>query len=209
MKRLVPTVPFTPVTEVSPLAHASLNQSLSSPDFALVSTVLEGFAEGVLIVSQTGQCLHFNPKGKVFCRALGLNLPPTQAIPACLWAMCNHLLEGRDLFPDHRLVLCQELTTAEGQCLRARVQWFDWPDCGQAYFLVLLEDQTHVAQTSALLEAIQYDLTAREREVWVLRRANRSYEEIALELYITVNTVKRHLKSIYAKRKQFLDELNN
>lgn len=209
MKRLVPTVPFAPNSEVAPLAQAPLVHPPSSPDFALVSTVLEGFAEGVLIVSQAGECLHFNPKGKVFCRALGGEFPPAGAVPACLWAMCNHLIEGRDLFPDHRLVLCQDLTTADGQCLRVRVQWLDWPDLAQAYFLVLLEDQTYVAQTSALLEAIQYDLTAREREVWVLRRANRSYEEIAVELYITVNTVKRHLKSIYAKRKQFLDEMNN
>lgn len=209
MKRLVPTVQCAPVSEVGPL-----DQSPLSPDFALVSTVLEGFAEGVLIVSKTGECLHFNPKGKAFCHTLSQQVSPrqassTQAIPPCLWAMCNHLLEGRDLFPDHRLVLCQDLTTAEGQCLQARVQWFDWPDRAQAYFLVLLEDQTYVAQTSALLEAIQYDLTTREREVWVLRRANRSYEEIAIELYITVNTVKRHLKSIYAKRKQFLDEMSN
>jgi DNA-binding CsgD family transcriptional regulator len=45
--------------------------------------------------------------------------------------------------------------------------------------------------------------------VWVLRRTNHSYDDIALALYITVNTVKRHLKSIYAKRKQVLDDRVN
>ena len=43
----------------------------------------------------------------------------------------------------------------------------------------------------------------------MLRRANRTYDEIARELYITVNTVKRHLKSIYAKRKEVADAIAN
>jgi len=46
----------------------------------------------------------------------------------------------------------------------------------------------------------------RREDVWLLRRANHSYEEIAAKLYIAVNTVKRHLKSIHAKRKMVLDD---
>jgi DNA-binding CsgD family transcriptional regulator len=174
--------------------------------------VLEGFADGLLILSQDGTCLYQNQKGKSFCRALhGHSLPPAEEIPPCLQAMCSHLREGRDLFPDHGLVLTQDFdfTSTVDCCLRARVQWLNWPDSPDTYFLVLLEDQTRAARTSALLEAIQYDLTPRERDVWVLRRTNHSYDDIALALYITVNTVKRHLKSIYAKRKQVLDDLVN
>jgi DNA-binding CsgD family transcriptional regulator len=190
-----------------PVAPTHPEEITTKPDFSLISNVLEGFADGILILSQAGICVHRNQKSRAFCRAL--NPHTHQEIPPCLWAMCNHLLEGRELFPDHALVLTQTFTGATGHCIRTRVQWLDWPDSPDPYFVVLLEDQTRAAQSSALLEAMQYDLTPRERDVWVLRRANRSYEDIALELYITVNTVKRHLKSIYAKRKQVIDEQVN
>ncbi|HIK43299.1 MAG TPA: helix-turn-helix transcriptional regulator [Leptolyngbyaceae cyanobacterium M65_K2018_010] len=180
------------------------------PDVSLLTAVLEGFADGVLILTQTGHCLHRNQKGKALCRHLhDLDSSPQTAVPPSLWALCLHLREGRDLFPDQSLVLTQDFSCPGGACIRARVQWFDWPETTEPSFLVMLEDQTQAVQTAALLEAMQYDLTPREREVWMLRRANHSYEAIALTLYITVNTVKRHLKSIYAKRKQVLEDLAN
>jgi len=197
----------------STTVHSSLpikspqQEITTQPDFSMFTAVLEGFADGLLILAQDGTCLHRNQKGKAICQTL--NQSSNQEVPDCLWTLCSHLLEGRDLFPDHAVVLTQDFTCTVGRCIRARVQWLDWPNSSDTYFLVLLEDQTLAAQTSALLEAIQYDLTPRERDVWVLRRANRSYEAIALELYITVNTVKRHLKSIYAKRKQVLEEMVN
>ncbi|MGB3135452.1 MAG: helix-turn-helix transcriptional regulator, partial [Nodosilinea sp.] len=89
-----------------------------------------------------------------------------------------------------------------GDQIRARVQWLDFPAAPSSYLLVSLENKTRSAHSSALLEAVQYSLTPREQAVWVLRRANCSYEDIAKELYITVNTVKRHLKNIYAKRRE-------
>lgn len=120
--------------------------------------------------------------------------------------MGHHLIEGRAIFPDHALVLSQELMDSNGQSLHVRVQWLDWPATEDSYLVVLLDDPTQAAEATARLEALRYNLTPREREVWVLRQANQSYEAIAQALYISVNTVKRHLKSIYAKRKQVLDD---
>jgi uncharacterized caspase-like protein/DNA-binding CsgD family transcriptional regulator/energy-coupling factor transporter ATP-binding protein EcfA2 len=50
------------------------------------------------------------------------------------------------------------------------------------------------------LECKKYGLTAREAEIWILRRQNKSYKQIASELYIALDTVKKHMKSIHAKR---------
>jgi RNA polymerase sigma factor (sigma-70 family) len=120
--------------------------------------------------------------------------------------MGHHLIEGRAIFPDHALVLSQDLMDGDGQNIHVRVQWLDWPATEDSYLVVLLDDPTQTAEATARLEALRYNLTPREREVWVLRQANQSYEAIAQALYISVNTVKRHLKSIYAKRKQVLDD---
>jgi DNA-binding CsgD family transcriptional regulator len=50
-------------------------------------------------------------------------------------------------------------------------------------------------------ESQKYGLTCREQEIWLLHRANYTYKQIALELCITPNTVKKHMKSIYSKQK--------
>ncbi len=45
----------------------------------------------------------------------------------------------------------------------------------------------------------KYGLTSREAAVWFFRQSNYSYKEIANKLFISVNTVKKHMKNIYAK----------
>ncbi|MGB3201692.1 MAG: helix-turn-helix transcriptional regulator [Nodosilinea sp.] len=177
-------------------------------DFPLLSAVLEGFVDGILVLSEAGTCVHSNQKGRALCRDLSDDQGPT-SLPACLKTMARYLLESRELDPEIPLVLTQELTSQSGYQIRARMQWLDFPATPGSYLLVSLENKTRSAQSSALLEAVQYNLTPRERAVWILRRANRSYEDIAKELYITINTVKRHLKSIYAKRREVTDAIAN
>ncbi|NEQ50076.1 MAG: LuxR family transcriptional regulator, partial [Leptolyngbya sp. SIO3F4] len=40
----------------------------------------------------------------------------------------------------------------------------------------------------------------READVWILHRIGLSYQEIAARLYIALNTVKKHMKNVYAKQ---------
>lgn len=174
----------------------------------LLSAVLEGFVDGILVLTEDGTCVHSNQKGRALCRDLSPSDRPND-LPHGLEAMGKHLLESREFYPDTLLVLTQEFTSRSGQQIRARIQWLDLPATDRVYLLVSLENKTRSAHTSAMLEAMQYNLTPRERAVWTLRRANRTYDEIAQELYITVNTVKRHLKSIYAKRKEVTDAIAN
>ena len=47
-----------------------------------------------------------------------------------------------------------------------------------------------------------YGLTEREGEVWMLRLQDYSYQEIADKLYLSINTVKKHMKTILAKQEQ-------
>lgn len=190
-------------------ARSNAPQSIQeTPDLPLLSAVLEGFIDGILVLSEDGTCVHSNQKGRSLCRDLGDGDDSTP-LPACLRTMQKHLQESREFYPETLLVLTQEFTSQAGQQIRARIQWLEFPAMPDAYLLLSLENKTRSAHASALLEAVQYNLTPRERAVWVLRRANRTYDEIAQELYITVNTVKRHLKSIYAKRKDATDAIAN
>lgn len=62
-------------------------------------------------------------------------------------------------------------------------------------FLQTVEEARAAAATSSELDV----LTAREREVVELLAHGMTNKEIAAELFITTNTVKRHLKSIFEK----------
>ncbi len=47
--------------------------------------------------------------------------------------------------------------------------------------------------------AQKHGLTSREQDIWLLYRANYSYKQIAEELNISRNTLKKHMKNIHAK----------
>jgi DNA-binding CsgD family transcriptional regulator len=191
----------------SPLTQALLEQpqpdrSDAHTPISVLTTVLEGFPDGVLLLNAEGDRLHINQKGRQLCHLLS----PEQAIPPAIWSLCEKLIEGRKLLPELHLVLTDTVTTATGLTLLIRVQWIEFGPEAKACLLVMVEDQAHTAKVSALLESRRYNLTPRETEVWLLRKANCTYEEIAKRLFIALNTVKRHLKSIHAKRKQVLEE---
>jgi DNA-binding CsgD family transcriptional regulator len=171
------------------------------------TVVMEGFFDGVMILTQQGDLFHGNRRAMELCNLLGTeDCRSGAALPPCLWSMCEQIIESRCIFPDHNLVLTQTLDCIERKSVRVRVQWLELEAEDSPYLLVMLEDQTETARAAALLESVQFNLTPRETEVWILRSINYSYDEIAAALFITLNTVKRHLKSIYAKRKEVLGD---
>jgi DNA-binding CsgD family transcriptional regulator len=197
------------MTMFFPAGLSVAKESKKKTEFSLLSSVLEGFKDGVLILNQQGDCLHANQEARVVCHSLDAVSTTQGAVPACLWSICKHLVENRELFSHKSVVVIQSLDSPGGIRIRAKVQWLEFPSTPETCLLVMLENVTRSAQTTALLESVQYNLTPREKDVWLLRRANHSYEEIASQLYIAVNTVKRHLKSIHAKRKEVLGELTD
>jgi DNA-binding CsgD family transcriptional regulator len=69
---------------------------------------------------------------------------------------------------------------------------------------VIIEDQYESRKNAAIADAQKYGLTSREAEVWLLHQAKHTYQQIAEKLYISRNTVKKHLKNIYAKQRDSL-----
>ena len=165
---------------------------------------LEGFTDGIVIFSQDGDLLYNNQSGKTFIRYLSqLEETTANQLPPSLWKICDCLLEGRKLFPENPLILTQEFPVLEGECLRVRVQFLNFPEIDAVLFLLILEDQNRTAQSLARLEAVYWSLSPQEGQVWLQRRGYKaSYQEIANQLHISLNTVKKHLKSIHAKARE-------
>jgi DNA-binding CsgD family transcriptional regulator len=72
--------------------------------------------------------------------------------------------------------------------------------------VVFLENCDEILQDDLRVQRKKYDLTERESEVWLLLRKEHSYQEIAEMLQISLNTVKTHVKNIYAKRRGYQDQ---
>jgi DNA-binding NarL/FixJ family response regulator len=64
-----------------------------------------------------------------------------------------------------------------------------------------MEDQGQFNQDIAIKESIRLGLNSREQEVWLLHQVGYTYKQIAEELSITPNTVKKHMKSILTKQR--------
>lgn len=73
--------------------------------------------------------------------------------------------------------------------------------------VVFLEDRQETQLEDLRLQKEQYDLTERETEIWMLLQQEYSYQEIARRLQISLNTVKTHVKNIYAKRRGHADQV--
>ncbi|MGB3199355.1 MAG: helix-turn-helix transcriptional regulator [Nodosilinea sp.] len=112
------------------------------------------------------------------------------------------MIESREDFPNQRIQLHDEIDI-EGQCcVHLTGDWVDWGEAETTYLLISIENLWEVTAQRAAFDAYRYQLTARESDVWRLAMQGCSYSEIAEQLFISVNTVKRHMKSIHEKRRR-------
>jgi DNA-binding CsgD family transcriptional regulator len=170
----------------------------------LLQAVIEGFIDGILIVNPQGEILESNSRARELCQLSTAN----PVLPIQVKEVCEALIESQTLFPSQPIIPESEAVIGQAN-LRIRVRWLN-PDNqenaspGFSYLLVTLEDRQQTLQNVAIADTQKYALTAREAEIWEMRLQGQSYQAIASQLYITQNTVKKHVKNILAKRR---DEL--
>ncbi|EGJ33036.1 MULTISPECIES: helix-turn-helix transcriptional regulator [Moorena] len=169
-------------------------------DNGLLQGVLEGFIDGVLILNTQGDLVHSNETARVLCEQLTPNSKHFTVVPKEIWRVCQALKESDEFYAHQSVIIDSEITTSHSTTFRIRARWLNLRISEQRYIIVTLEDQRQSIHSIALAEVQKYGLTAREAEVWLLRRVNYSYKEIAAELFVTLNTVKKHMKNILAKQ---------
>lgn len=165
----------------------------------LMQAIIESFVDGIFILTTQGEVVHANERARCLCQELNEGIDKDKVTDE-IWRICESLTESRQLFPNQKISIESEIETKSSVKIRIRARWLEANESNDNYLLVTLEDRQQTNQSIAISEAKKYGLTERESQVWLLRRANYSYQEIAEELYITINTVKKHLKNIYAKQ---------
>ncbi len=175
-------------------------QTRSEPPL-LIQAILEGFVDGVLILTTNHDWFHANECGRRMCSQMTQGRSQRNSIPDPIWRVCESLIDSREWFCDRKLIIEAEIKVDKLVNFRVRVRWLKLELSPDPYLLVTLEDQNQSSQNSARTDALKYGLTPREEQIWSLKKANLTYREIAQQLFISINTVKKHLKNIYAKQK--------
>ncbi|MCA1991018.1 MAG: LuxR C-terminal-related transcriptional regulator [Coleofasciculus sp. S288] len=168
----------------------------------LLQAIIEGFVDGVLILTERGEWVHANERAHYVCQQMSQCTSKSNYVPEDIWSVCEALIDSREFFLDRKVIIESEINTNDSIVYRIRARWLVLDESAHPYLLVTIEDRQQSSQNIAIAEAKKYGLTPREAEVWLLRRANHSYKEIADKLYITLNTVKKHMKNIYAKQQE-------
>ena len=171
-----------------------------APKAELLRSVIEGLVDGILILSTQGEWIHANGFARRVCQQLAQGQERSQPVPEEIWQVCRALIESAEMFPNQSLVMESEVKSDRSTTLRVRARWLAIDPGENPYLLVIIEDQRQSIENVAMSEADRYGLTPREAEVWFLRRLSYTRKQIAAELYITEETVKKHLKNIQIKR---------
>jgi DNA-binding CsgD family transcriptional regulator len=168
-----------------------------------LQAILDGLTDGVLLLTARGELVYANRCARQMCVSLGDNASPTLEASS-VREMWGTLLERCRTISQPPSIVETEIRDRKASLLRVRARWLDLKE-SDPYLLITLEDYNQSLQNLAITEVDRYNLTPREAEVWTLRRTGATYKEIALQLYIAVDTVKKHLKNIHAKREEALD----
>jgi DNA-binding CsgD family transcriptional regulator len=167
---------------------------------ATLTPILEAIVEsidGAMILTTTGELVASSNNANHICAQFTQQFALSQNLaraPQKIWHCCQTLVENQLKTVD------EEIQNDQAVAIRIRAVWLTSGYVEQPHLLVMLEDQRQASQDRAKTEARKYGLTGREAQVWLLKRTGHSYKSIAAQLYITEDTVKKHMKSIYAKR---------
>lgn len=180
---------------------------------SLLLGVMESLIDGILLLTDQGELLFANGCAQRICQQLSETLTENLALRSCavprqVWRSCQALIKGQQEFPEHTIIIEDEIKTEEALAIRLRAQWLELNSVERPCLLVTLEDRQQSAQYKAIAEAQRYGLTARETQVWMLKQAGHTYKAISHQLHIAEDTVKKHIKSIHSKREGVEWEVN-
>lgn len=194
----------SPKTEIKAQQLDTNNSPCLLPPYFL-QAVIEGLEDGILILNQAGELIHANASAYQICRQFNQGKFPDNCVPSVIWQLCQSLMDSQNRRCDQNITLADEIVLEQSKIFRVRVRLVNFVNSLISGFLVTIENRYESLKNTAILEIKKYELTPREAEIWSLYRSNYSYKDIAAQLYISINTVKKHMKNIHAKRQTFVE----
>jgi hypothetical protein len=160
------------------------------------NALIESLPQGIIILSPALALIYANYRARELCQQLANTDFELTALPAVIFNICRKFSQEATNEP-----LVVEVPGEAGALLRLQVRWLYTGPNHHAYLWVQVENCEEMLREELWIEQKKYDLTERESEIWILMRQEYTYVEIAEMLQISANTVKTHVKHIYAKRR--------
>lgn len=164
-------------------------------------TVIEDLMDGIVILTEQKELIYTNDCARRILRRLNQDRTVTSLVPDEVWHICQTLIHSRRLFPSQYWQIESKIFVDSSVVFNIRVRWFHLEEIDSPCLLLSIRDQYQTIKDIVTEESQKYGLTSREKEIWLLHRATYTYKQIASELCITPNTVKKHMKNIYSKQK--------
>lgn len=192
--------------------------SPESVHLSLLTTALDSFFDSILVIHPNGQILQTNSQANcLFANTVPETLNPQpqsmrslwgepevchplQPLLDEIWRVATALINSQTDFPHQAIILDSEVVCGD-EAFRIRVRWMTLMTQHQPCLLVTIEDLQQTVINQVNVDQWRYKLTPREVDVWRLKRQGYSYKAIASTLYVSENTVKKHLKNIQVKRR--------
>ncbi|MEL7053935.1 MAG: helix-turn-helix transcriptional regulator [Cyanobacteria bacterium J06588_5] len=183
---------------VSSSAEASYNSHPAS----ILRAVLGNLQDGFIIADHTGTIEQINLPGERICDLL--NAKENQ-LPIEIWQVCKAALNNKEALSYEDIGIDADIILPNMGTVRIRAQNISIGQ--QPFLLIVLEDRQQTIRNKALSDAALYGLTEREREIWQMRLRGDAYKDISATLWISVDTVKKHVKNILAKQRSHQDDI--
>lgn len=176
-----------------------LKRTGSKLDHSFLESFLESFSDGVLIFTLDGELLHANNSLYHMLESYAALLAQTTLFSEEILHLHRLLINNSECYQPSPGFVASDVKLTRVNVLRIRARRFQVGAYPNPLLWVSVEDQQASLSAQAFVESRKYGLSDRETEVWRLRKANCTYSEIAGLLFISINTVKKHLSNITSK----------
>lgn len=159
--------------------------------------------QGFMLIDAQGRLVQSSPYAQELSQSMvhqAQSASEQESLPDALEPVVSCLIESRQLFPGEPIQLQDEVTLNDDMQVCIEAEWVDLDAQETACIVATLKNQTAIAQQQAAIAARRYGFTERETEVWQYSLLGCSYSEIGQKLFISINTVKQHMKRIYQKQ---------
>lgn len=164
-----------------------------------------------MVISHDLQPVYLNLKAREICQQLWNSNHHSDNLPPVISDIHHRLMRN---FSSKDRVLVMDCQIAGEQTIRIRACHFtlevddelNVASGNRPWLLFFLEDRSASLQEELRIEQKKYDLTERETQILNLLSQAYTYQDITKMLQISLNTVKFHVKNIYAKKRGCLEK---